>query len=277
MSNIRRYLSLATLIGTSLFGTVTAGAGYVETDLVVNKLDCNNNVPTLTDSNGIVHVATAYDPNLVNPWGVTTSTTSPFWVADNNKGLSTLYNVPGANNQPVSINALVVIVPTPSSPLKAKGAPTGTVFNVALATHGFVISGVDPNGNPTTAPAVFLFATEDGTIVGWNPGVNPPGFDPTKAGTYGIVAVDNSTKPSAASGAVYKGLAIATDSTGNTFLYAANFRAGTVEVYDTSFNQVSPSPNAFADPRLLSGYAPFNIIQLPRPVCHLCEAGQSKA
>jgi len=154
------------------------------------------------------------------------------------------------------------------------------VFNVALATHGFVISGVDPNGNPTTAPAVFLFATEDGTIVGWNPGVNPPGFDPTKAGTYGIVAVDNSSKPSAASGAVYKGLAIATDSTGNTFLYAANFRAGTVEVYDTSFNQVSPSPNAFADPRLLSGYAPFNIIQLPfkgSPALFVTYAKQDKA
>ena len=261
MSNVRQYLSLAALIGGSLFVTVAAGSGtgYLETDLVVNKLDCINNVPTLTDTNGIVHIAAVFDPNLVNPWGVTTSATSPFWVADNNKGLATLYSVPGANNTPISINPLAVIVPTPGSPLKAKGAPTGAVFNVALAAHGFQISGVDKNGSSVTAPAIFLFATEDGTIVGWNPGVNPSGFDPTKAGTYGIIAVDNSTNPSAASGAVYKGLVIATDSTGNTLLYAANFRAGTVEVYDTSFHQVTPSPNAFTDPKLASGYAPFNI------------------
>src|SRR5260370_30374766 len=232
MSNVRQYLSLAALIGGSLFVTVAAGSGtgYLETDLVVNKLDCVNNVPTLTDTNGIVHIAAVFDPNLVNPWGVTTSVASPFWVADNNKGLATLYSVPGANNTPISINPLAVIVPTPGSPLKAKGAPTGAVFNVALAAHRFQISGVDKNGSSVTAPAIFLFATEDGTIVVRNPGVNPSGSDPTKAGTYGIIAVDNSTNPSAASGAVYKGLVIATDSTGNTLLYAANFRAGTVEV-----------------------------------------------
>ncbi len=129
-----------------------------------------------------------------------------------------------------------------------------------MAGQGFKVSGVDKNNNAATAAAIFLFATEDGTIVGWNPGVNPPGFDPTKAGTYGIIAVDKSANPTAADGAVYKGLAIATDTTGNTFLYATNFRAGTVEVYDTSFNLVTPSPNAFTDPRLPSGYAPFNIV-----------------
>ncbi len=60
------------------------------------------------------------------------------------------------------------------------------------ATGGFTVSGVDKNGNPITVSAIFLFATEDGAIVGWNPAVNPKGFDPPKAGTYGIIAVDNS-------------------------------------------------------------------------------------
>jgi uncharacterized protein (TIGR03118 family) len=104
-----------------------------------------------------------------------------------------------------------------------------------------------------------LFVTEDGTIVGWNPGVNPPGFDPKKAGTYGIIAVDNSNNPIVGQGAVYKGLAIATDSGGTTRLYVTNFRAGTVEVYDTNFKPVL-SPGAFTDPKLPRGYAPFNIV-----------------
>ena len=165
-------------------------------------------------------VAQVQDPNLVNPWGISESSTSPFWISDNNAGVSTLYNVPGANNTPVSINPLVVSIPTPGDPLGASGTPTGTVFNIdGGATGGFTVSGVDKNGNPITASAAFLFATEDGTLVGWNPAVNPKGFDPAKAGTYGIIAVDNSgnnfTKPDPAkqTGAVYKGLAIASSTT----------------------------------------------------------------
>ncbi len=90
-------------------------------------------------------------------------------------------------------------------------------------------------------------------------GVNPLGFDPAKAGNYGIIAVNNSNNPIAGNGAVYKGLAIATDATGKTFLYVTNFRAGTVEVYDTAFQPVI-SPGAFTDPQLSRGYAPFNIV-----------------
>src|SRR6266704_1102632 len=152
-------------------------------------------------------------------------------------------------------------IPSPLDPLGADGTPTGAVFNLDLAGQGFKISGVDKNNNAATAAAIFLFATEDGTIVGWNPGINPAGFDPNKAGTYSIIAVDNSTKPTAADGAVYKGLAMAKDAvSGNTFLYATNFRAGTVQVYDTAFKLVTPSANAFTDPKLPSGYAPFNIV-----------------
>ena len=59
------------------------------------------------------NVAQLQDPNLVNPWGISEGGTGPFWISDNNAGLSTLYNVPGANNTPVSINPLVVSIPTP--------------------------------------------------------------------------------------------------------------------------------------------------------------------
>ena len=94
------------------------------------------------------------DPNLANPWGISESGTSPFWISDNNAGVSTLYGVPGANNTPVSINPLVVSIPTPGAPFGATGTPTGTVSNIdGGATGGFKVSGVDKNGKPIYSKA----------------------------------------------------------------------------------------------------------------------------
>src|SRR5262245_60386426 len=193
-------------------------------------------------------VAMSQDPHLVNPWGISASATGPFWVSDNNAGVSTLYNTAGTPQ------SLVVSIPSPGDPTGDSGTPTGTVFNIAQGSGAFKIT-----DGTNTAPAIFLFATEDGTIVGWNPGVNPPGIDPATAGTHGIIAVDNSTNPSAADGAVYKGLAIATDAAGVTRLYATNFRSGQVEVFDTSFKPATLPAGAFTDPDLPRGYAPFNV------------------
>jgi uncharacterized protein (TIGR03118 family) len=215
-------------------------------------------------------VAQNLDPHLVNPWGISESSGSPFWISDNNAGVSTLYNSAGTPQ------SLVVSIPTPGDPLGASGAPTGTVFNIDLAGGGFKVSGVNKSGAPASAPAVFLFATEDGTLVGWNPGVNPQGFDPTKAGTYGILAVDNSgnnftePNPNKQTGAVYKGLSIASsatpgtpifanDAASTTVLYATNFRSGKIEVYDTNFKPVMLPRDAFTDPNLPNDYAPFNV------------------
>jgi uncharacterized protein (TIGR03118 family) len=160
------------------------------------------------------------DAALVNAWGLVASTTSPWWVADNGTGLSTLYN--GNTGAKLS---LTVSVP---------GAPTGIVFNGGA---GFVVASGTAHG-----PARFIFASEDGTISGWNPAAAP---------TTAIVAVDNS-----ATGAVYKGLAIAGDR-----LYASNFHAGTVDVFDPSFHSVAVS-GAFTDAALPAGYAPFGIRNL---------------
>jgi uncharacterized protein (TIGR03118 family) len=206
-------------------------------------------------------VAAQLDPNLVNPWGISESSGSPFWVSDNNAGVSTLYNSTGTPQ------SLVVSIPTPVDALGAAGTPTGTVFNIdGGKTGGFQISGLSKTGTPATASAVFLFATEDGTIVGWNPGVNPTGFATAKAGTYGTLAVDNSGNnftepdPNKETGAVYKGLAIATDANGRTLLYAANFRSGQIDVFDTNFKPVTTlGAGAFTDPKLPKGYAPFDV------------------
>src|SRR5262249_15663747 len=113
-----------------------------------------------------------------------------------------------------------------------------------------------------SAPAVFLFATEDGTIVGWNPAVDPTGkFDgPNGVSTHGVVAVDNSAIPTADNGAVYKGLAIATDPNGRTLLSASNFRSGQIDVFDTNFKPTTNLPaGAFTDKKIPQRFAPFNV------------------
>src|SRR5262249_14012097 len=169
MKYTHRTLAFAAMIGVSLTGYLVADktGGYVETDLVVNQ--SVNGVPTLEDANGIVHIAKFFDPHLVNPWGVGESSTSFFWVADNWAWVSTLYNTAGTPQ------SLVVSIPAPDQPLGTGGAPTGVVFNT---TDGFRVSGLTSGGESHSEPAVFLFATEDGAILGWHPTVNPPGFNP---------------------------------------------------------------------------------------------------
>jgi uncharacterized protein (TIGR03118 family) len=243
----------------SYLGTPAAvkTGGYIETDLVVDK-------SPLKDKNGISHTGTV-DPNLLNPWGVTeTPTGSPFWISDNAAGVATLYNVPANSPNSVSINPLVVRIPTPNDP--SGGTPTGAVFNIDT-TGGFKISGVDKDGNATSAAATFLFATEDGTIVGWNAGVGLLKSDfngPMGRSTQGIIARNNSgnnfdPNDNPKTGAVYKGLAIATDATGQTRLYVTNFRNGMVEMYNVNFQILPP---AFVDPKLPDSYAPFNIVPI---------------
>ena len=161
------------------------------------------------------------DPNLVNPWGIAASATSPFWVADNGTGLSTLYNSSGTPQE------LVVTVPPFAGGTEA--SPTGIVFN---GSPSFEVT-------PGT-PARFIFATEEGTIAAW------------ASGTTALLKVDNN-----AAGAIYKGLAIGNNGSGD-FLYAANFHAGTIDVFDANFAAVTLAGN-FTDPTLPAGYAPFNI------------------
>jgi uncharacterized protein (TIGR03118 family) len=219
--------------------------------------------------------AAVTDPNLVNPWGISESSGSPFWLSDNNSGVSTLYQAPGASG-PVSVVPLVVNIPVPGA--TTGGTPTGTVFNSQGGSGAFPVSGLNKNGQPATAPAAFLFDSEDGTITGWNPGIDPTGKF-AAGGTSGqaATAVDNSgnnfTEPDPAkqTGAVYKGMAVATSATpivagdpaSTSLLYATNFRAGAVEVYDATFAKVTALPaGAFRDSYLPEGYAPFGVAVL---------------
>lgn len=172
------------------------------------------------------------DPNLINPWGVSHPPGGPFWVSDNGTGVTTIYNGDGTA-VPVAGNLAITIAP-PAGQV-GPSTPTGQVFN----TSG---RGFDISANGMTAPSVFIFATEDGTISGFNPAVNP---------SSSVLEVDNSA---GGSGAVYKGLALAQKG-GQELLYAANFHAGTVDVFNQSFQQI----NSFTDPNLPAGFAPFNV------------------
>ena len=169
------------------------------------------------------------DPNLINPWGVSHGPGGPFWVSDNGAGVATIYTGQGTTVIPP-----ITIAPPPGQ--AGPSAPTGQVFN----TSG---NGFDITANGMTAPSVFIFATEDGTISGWNPSVSP---------NSSVIAVDNS---GGGTGAVYKGLTLAETHSGKERLYAANFRNGTVDVFNKNFQEIK----SFTDPTLPAGYAPFNV------------------
>src|SRR5271169_6700323 len=153
-------------------------------------------------------IANHTDPQLSNPWGISFIPGQPFWIANNNGGTSTLYDALGNKNP------LVVGIPTAHTNPCPQGCPTGTVASTA---NGYFNGGT------------FLFDTEDGVIANW------------LGRGDAVVAVDNS-----ANGAVYKGLALLTNNDG-TFLLAANFNSGKIDVFDRNFNPTTLAGN-FTDP-----------------------------
>ena len=205
-----------------LLPAVTQAQHYTQTNLV-------SNVPGR---------APVTDPNLQNAWGLVASASSPWWVANNAGGTSTLYS---SATTPTTIVPLVVTIPNaPSQP--APGSPTGVMFNGT--STDFLL---DPN-NPSSH-AIFLFVTEDGTVQGWNPGVKP---------STAVIKVDHSQVPGPKNGAVYKGATIA-EIDGKHFLLAANFRSGRIDVFDTNFKQITLDDDAFDDDRIPRDFAPFNV------------------
>jgi uncharacterized protein (TIGR03118 family) len=198
-------------------------------------------------------VAPVTDPQLINPWGLSRNSGSPWWVSDQATGFSTLYNGAGAKQ------SLIVTIPPADSTNKntPTGTPTGTIANGSQTD--FLLA---PN-----APAIFLFSTIDGTIAGWNPtvavaqGATPPS-------THAVTVVKTTD------GSSYTGLTSAFID-GKRFLYAANFTKGRVDVYDNAFQPVrlsrkgsdgdssdqngNSSSKPFVDEKLPHHYVPFNV------------------
>ncbi len=227
------------------------GAAQARADDGQDQDDRPNRYVVTNLTSDILGVAPNTDPVLQNAWGVAfTPGASPFWIADNATGCSTLYDGQGA-----IASTLQVKLPLPGGSVPATActhvdpnnppnptpaAPTGLVWN---PTSTFLV----PN---TTKPATFIFDTEDGTISAWTGGLAPP--------DQAVLAVDNSP------GAVYKGLVFGTNVHG-VFLFATNFRAGTIDVFapngSMGFRPAMPNEidGGFTDPKIPAGFAPFGI------------------
>ena len=200
----RHALTFVVCLGITLvLGSMPALAQYQLTNLVSNQ----------------VGAAKHTDPLIVNAWGLAYGPGSPFWIADNGSGWSTLYNGSG------KAQSLRVLIPAVAN---GPGSPTGIVFN---GSSDFQIQGWS---------TFFLFATLDGTISGWAPQAD---FNQAH------IQVNNS-----AAGAVYTGLAISSKASGNR-LFAADTVNNKVDIYDGTFTFVK----SFTDTTLPAGFTPFGI------------------
>jgi uncharacterized protein (TIGR03118 family) len=180
-------------------------------------------VQTSIVSDGSVPAAVT-DSTLINPWGV--SVGPAIWIDKTGSGAVAVDTSAGA--------PVIPAVSIPAASGTGNGSPTGTVYNSNSAI--FIV----PESN---ASASFLFATLDGTIAGWT------------SGTQAVTVVNNS-----AAKARYTGLALDTGTAG-TFLLAADFGLGTVDVFNTAFQKTALA-GGFTDPSLPAGYAPFGIHSL---------------
>ena len=216
--------------------TLAALAALTATPAVAGSFTQTNLV-----SDGAIAAAVT-DPNLKNPWGISYSPTGAFWVSDNATGLTTLYNGAG------TIIPLVVTIPPAGG--TGTGNPTGQVY---YAGTGFVVT-----EGANSGPAAFMFATEDGTISGWNPNVDS---------ANAIIAVNNS-----ANNAVYKGVALYTDAKKKTYLLATDFHNNEIDVFDDTFKLV----RSFRDSDLPANYAPYNVATLGGKI-YVTYAKQDKA
>jgi uncharacterized protein (TIGR03118 family) len=241
---------------------VTAATGVHADDLG----KANRYVVTTLTSN-LLNVAPNQDPVLQNAWGVAfTPGASPFWVADNATGCSTLYDgagVPAGGPPPLKV-AIPLPGGSPSStscmpvspnanPPPTNAAPTGMVWNPTTSTTtGFLVPG-------TNLPAGFIWATEDGTISAWAGGLG--NLNPPLPANNAVLAVDNSSNNS-----VYKGLVFGVNKQG-VFLYATDFHNAKIDVFapNAPSGGMFPAanntqiPGSFADPSIPAGFAPFGI------------------
>jgi uncharacterized protein (TIGR03118 family) len=202
----RRTLAFTFGLGLVMtFASTAALAQYQLTNLVSNQVKWAKNT----------------DPLSVNAWGLVHTPGSPFWVSDEGSGWSTLYDGKGVKQ------GLEVEIPSANG--AGTGSPTGIVFN---GSSDFQVKGKS---------AIFIFATLDGTICAWAPGVDR----------------NNAQIAVPSTGASYTGLAITSKASGN-FVFAANIASGKVDMFDGTYTLVG----SFTDTTLPAGFTPFGIQDL---------------
>jgi uncharacterized protein (TIGR03118 family) len=210
---------------------IAPGSAYRQTNLL-------SDVPGLSP---------VLDPLLINPWGISLTASSPFWVANNGTSTTQLIRGDQPSGAPVTLN------PSPQTVTIPGGLPTGTVAN-PVATE-FVLPGAC-----AAAPcgANFLFASITGNITGWDPNA------PAAGSTTAVIAASHP-------GHVYTGLAYANNGS-NNFIYAADFANGKIDVFNTAFALQPLASFPFTDPTIPTTmgntYYPYNIQNLggPKPL-----------
>jgi uncharacterized protein (TIGR03118 family) len=207
-------------------GDPPAATAFADTALVTNKAS-------------VVATVTTIDQNLQNPWGIAVGPGLPFWIADNNSNLSTLYSGTGTNETNTVTGSNSVGIAIPPSAAGVESNPTAQVYN---GSGGFLI----PTGHGQET-ALFIYDGEGGTIAAWA----------QDSGATAVTAYDDGIANGTAH-AVYKGLAIGTGN-GVTYLYATDLHNNKVDVFDTNFSKPAAMQGKFVDPTIPAGFVPFGI------------------
>src|SRR6202167_3942648 len=196
----------------------------------------------VASNTGVAATATTIDANLSNPWGLVTGPGLPFWVADNNSNLATLYSGTGAiqTGEVTGSNDVGISIPASAAGLAAN--PTGQVYN---GSGGFLI----PTGSANET-ALFMFVGEGGTVAAW-----------AKDSGGAAVTVYDDGVVNGAGHAVYKGLALGSVN-GATFIYATDLHNNKVDVFDTNFAKPAAMQGKFVEPAMPAGFVPFGIVAL---------------
>lgn len=196
----------------------------------------------VSNSTTVVASASTIDANLQNPWGIAFQPGQPFWIADNNSNVATLYSGTGAIETQVITGSPTDGIAIPASAAGAPANPTGQVYN---GGGGFMI----PTGTGQES-ALFIYVGEGGTIAAWA----------QDSGPWAVTAYDDGVVNST-NHAVYKGLALGTVD-GATYLYATDLHNNKVDVFDTNYSKPAAMQGKFIDPNIPSGFVPFGITAL---------------
>jgi uncharacterized protein (TIGR03118 family) len=218
---------------------VSSGGGSMLTQAPTTTL---SDTPLVTSNTGLVATVTTIDANLSNPWGLVTAPGLPFWVADNNSNLVTLYSGTGLIQTGEVTGSNDIGIALPASAAGVPANPTGQVYN---GTGGFMIP--TASGQETS---LFIFDGEGGTIAAWA----------TDSGATAVTSYDDGLVNGTAH-AVYKGLALGTVN-GATFLYATDLHNNKIDVFDTNFAKPAEMQGKFVDPTMPGGFVPFGIAAL---------------
>ena len=181
----------------------------------------------VADKSEVVASAKTVDANLQNPWGIAVAAGLPFWIADNNSNLATLYSGAGDVETQEVTGSPTTGIAIPASAAAVQANPTGQVYN---GSGSFLIA--TSKGQES---ALFLFDGEGGTIAGWA----------MDSGSTAVTAYDDGIA-NGANHAVYKGLALGTVN-GSTFLYATDLHNNKVDVFDTNFAKPADMQGKFVD------------------------------